>query len=356
MRIEKIDENFVQAQLEKNDGRRKYTIPCKGFDLYGVFYDEARGRFMRMDGDVADRVSTGVSALSKHTSGGRVRFSTDSAKIGLSVEYSALSQMSHMPHTGSSGFCLLEKSGNTYKTVFTFRPTYTDETGFSGEVEIKTGGKHEYILFFPLYNDVTKLEIYLDESANVYEPEKYKDIKPMLYYGPSLDQGGCASRPDSSYQAMVSKWNNIDFINLCFSGKAKGEPLMAEYLTTIDCSLCFIAYDGNAPTVEFLRDTHFKFYQIYRSVKKDVPVVFMSAPCFDNYRNAAENREVIIESYHRAKELGDENVYFLDGKILFGDKDREICTVDGIHPNDLGFYRIAEHIYELYGKIDKRFI
>jgi len=178
----------------------------------------------------------------------------------------------------------------------------------------------------------------------------------MLYYGPSLDQGGCASRPDSSYQAMISKWNNIDFINLCFSGKAKGEPLMAEYLTTIDCSLCFIAYDGNAPTVEYLRDTHFKFYEIYRSVRKDVPVVFMSAPCFDNYRNAEENREVIMESYSKARELGDENVYFLDGKILFGDKDREICTVDGIHPNDLGFYRIAEHIYELYGKIDKRFI
>ena len=57
-----------------------------------------------------------------------------------------------------------------------------------------------------------------------------------------------------------------------------------------------------------------------------------------------------------AKALGDDNVYFLDGETLFGKKDREICTVEGIHPNDLGFYRIAEGIYKLYEQIDKNFV
>jgi len=182
-------------------------------------------------------------------------------------------------------------------------------------------------------------------------PEKYRNMPPILYYGASIDQGGCASRPDCSYTAMLSKWNDIDFINLGFSGNCKGEPLMAEYLSKIDCSLFFMAYDGNAPSVEYLAQTHYPFYQAYRQVKKDIPIVFMSVPCFDNYPDTDKRREVLRNSFIKARESGDNHVYFIDGETLFGTKDREICTVEGIHPNDLGFYRIAEKIYELYQEI-----
>lgn len=356
MKIEKIDNNFVQNKYEEKVDKITYTIPSEGFDLYGVFYDKERCRFMRMDADAADKVSKGVSYLATNTSGGRLRFSTDSATIGISVSYSLLLQMSHMPLTGSCGFSLLRKNGNKYETVYVFRPSPSDSTGYSGEVTVTKSGKQEYILYFPLYNDVTKLEIHLDRTATLYPAEKYRNVKPILYYGASIDQGGCASRPDCSYPAIISKWNDIDFINLGFSGNAKGEKLMSEYLTGIDCSLCFIAYDGNAPTVEFLEDTHFKFYQTYRKVKKDVPIVFMSIPSFENYNNTFLRREVIKKSYATARAMGDDNVYFIDGETLFGEKDREICTVEGIHPNDLGFFRIAEHIYECFGKIDKKFL
>ena len=214
--------------------------------------------------------------------------------------------------------------------------------------------KREFILYFPLYNDVVSLSVFLDKDAKIYEPQKYRDVKPILYYGASIDQGGCATRPDSSYPAMISKWNDIDFINLCFSGNCKGEPLMAEYAAGIDCSLFFMAYDGNAPTAEFLRKTHYKFYEIYRQRRKDVPIVFLSVP-HDSRPDWKERQEVITETCRKARENGDENVYFIDGHVLFGDKDREICTVDGVHPNDLGFYRMAEKIYEKLVSVDKKF-
>ncbi|MBE6883180.1 MAG: hypothetical protein E7487_01090 [Ruminococcaceae bacterium] len=353
MKIEKIDKNFIKENYTETEDRCCYEIPCCGFDLYGVFYDKKRGRFMRMDGDVADQVSEGVSYLATNTSGGRIRFSTDSSVIGISVAYSSLVEMSHMPLTGSCGFALLEKIGTTYKTVSLFRPLHSEKQGYTGEVLINDHKRHEYILYFPLYNDVTKLQIYLDKTATLFEPEKYRNIKPILYYGASIDQGGCASRPDSSYTAILSKWNDIDFINLGFSGNAKGEPLMAEYASKIDCSLFFIAYDGNAPSAKFLEETHFKFYETYRKIKKDIPIVFMSVPCFENFPEAAERREILKRSCLRAKEQGDNNIYFIDGEGLFDDKDREMCTVEGIHPNDLGFYRIATHIYQLYNNIDE---
>lgn len=351
MKIEKIDSNFLKQEYTPSASRVSYTIPCDKFDLYGVTYDEQLQQFIRMDKNVAGKISDAVAFLATNTSGGRLRFSTDSSVIGISVSYSSLTQMSHMPLTGSCGFTLLEKVNNSYHTVAMFRPDSNDKTGYTGEVAIKNKGIHEYILFFPLYNEVSGLEIILDTNANLYEPEKYREIAPILYYGASIDQGGCASRPDSAYPAILSKWNDVDFINLGFSGNCKGEPLMAEYLTHIDCSLLFMGYDGNAPSVEYLEQTHYPFYEIYRRVKKDVPIVFMSVPCFDNYPDAAIRRDVVRRSWQKAREQGDNNVYFIDGETIFGESDRELCTVEGIHPNDLGFYRIAKEIHKTYKKI-----
>jgi len=351
MKIEKIDTNFKKEEIRKFSDKTCYSIPCEKFDLYGVAYDENLHQFVRMDHAVAQQVSEGVGYLSTHTSGGRIRFSTDSSSIAISVSYPSLDQMPHMPLTGSCGFSLLEKVNSTYKTVAVFRPNMDEKFGYTGEVKIQKEGIHEYILYFPLYNSVSELKIFLDAGAALYEPEKYRAVLPILYYGASIDQGGCASRPDCSYTAMLSKWNDIDFVNLGFSGSCMGEPLMAQYLTGIDCSLLFMAYDGNAPTVEYLQDTHFPFYQAYRKVKKDVPIVFMSVPCFDNYKEPVERREILRQSYLKARSLGDENVYFLDGETLFGEQDRDICTVEGIHPNDLGFYRIAKAIEVLYREI-----
>ena len=356
MKIEKVDKNFEKEELLELNDKHCYTIPCNGFDLYGVFYDEKREKFMRMDGDVAESVSDVLGYLAVNTSGGRVRFSTDSSIIGITVTYKGLAKLSHMPLTGSCGFALLEKVGNTYKTVNIFRPNYDEGTGYTGEIVLNEKKKKEYVLYFPLYNEVTSLKIYLDKDAKLYETGKYRDVKPILYYGSSIEQGGCASRPDCSFPAMISKWNDIDFINLGFSGNAKGESVIAEYLAKLDNSLFFMGYDANAPDVEYLEKTHFKFYEIYRKLKPNIPIIFMSISCFDKYPNASERREVVIRSYQRACEFGDKNVYFLDGKTVFGEEDREICTVEGIHPNDLGFYRIAKTLYELYGKIDKQFL
>jgi hypothetical protein len=70
----------------------------------------------------------------------------------------------------------------------------------------------------------------------------------------------------------------------------------------------------------------------------------MTKPDFDYDPQNAERRAVIYNTYFNAKNSGDSNVYFIDGESFFGDVDRHACTCDCCHPNDLGFYRMAQVI------------
>ena len=236
-------------------------------------------------------------------------------------------------------------------------PTSEQNKGYTLSVNLPTGKMRNYILWFLLYNQVSSLTIGLDEDAKVTHGSVYRDIKPILYYSNAITQGGCASRPDNSYQALISKWNTIHFINLGFSGNGLAEELMVDYLTTIDCSLFVCDYDHNAPDAEYLEKTHWRLYERYRNVKKNVPILFLTSPCdvLDKDTERRERCSIIHRTYHKARRLGDKNVYFMNGQQLLGEEDRMNCLVDGAHPTDLGFYRIAKKIYRKIGVIDSRY-
>lgn len=357
MNIEKIDVNFASKQVKAEGETVSYTLPCAPFDLYGVSFDEENQRFVRMDLDVAKRVSEKVLNLAKHTSGGRVRFSTDSNFFGVTVTYDSFNRMSHMPLVGSSGMILLEeKEDGGLRLIQCVKPSYRYETGYTATVKLPGGAMRNYILYLPLYNVINSIQIELDAGARVEGGKKYRDEHPIVYYGSSITQGGCASRPDTCYQAHISRWNGIDYINLGFSGNGRGEQAMAEYLGKIPCSLFVMDYDHNAPTPKHLEKTHFAFYETFRKYQPDTPVLMISMPDYDRIVAEAKEREAIIRrSYRKAKEMGDQNVHFIAGKTLFGKEDRVICTVDNVHPNDLGFYRMAKKIYAKMKQIDPKF-
>ena len=352
MDIKKIDKNF-EIKQDISDGMKYYRIPSEPFDLYGVFYETKTDCFVRMPSDIANSVSKNVGLLNAETAGGRIRFSTNSTTVSLNVKYSYLNYAPHLSVLGSSGFILLEERDDKTVFVYSFMPDHYSndsekktENGYSVTKRVNDGKLKNYILYFPNYNDITELTIGLDETAFVGHGKRYKDIAPVLYYGSSITQGGCASRADNAYPALISKWSNTDFINLGFSGSALGEIGIADHLAGIDCSVFVMDYDFNAPTPEFLKKTHYDFYRAYRAKKHDTPIVFISNPDTDeNFMQADKRLKVVKETYEKALAEGDKNVYFIDGRQLFGKVDRENCTVDGTHPNDLGFYKMAKRIY-----------
>jgi hypothetical protein len=345
MDITKIDKNFKAESVTEQDGR-VFHLPCAPFAMHGGWYEKDYG-FLKMPVETAQEISAGVAWGSRCTAGVRLLFSTDSSFVKITARLLDKCVMTHMPITGSASFSLVQVTDDEEKLVGLFRPAIDTEPTFTAQCTLQGQSMRNYILYFPLYSGVEDLIIELESGCKVQAYEKYKPVAPVLYYGSSITQGGCASRGDNCYQALVGEWLNADYLILGFSGGAKAEPKMIEYLAGVDCSVFVCDYDHNAPSVEHLQNTHLKVYQAFRAnpKHKNTPILFLSKP--DGHRDdmGEERFKIIKSTYQYAKANGDNNVYLLDGREFYPKRIREHCAVDGCHPNDLGFYFMAEKVY-----------
>lgn len=340
-----IDSNFkIETKIQQDD-LRFYDPRQKPFQICGVFYEN--GKFRRLPESVAEATSPGVLRLHSQTAGGRIRFQTDSPYVAIYAKMSGISRMSHFPMSGTAGFDLYAKAeGEEERFINSFVPPYDITDGFESIIRFDTPKMREITINMPLYSGVDMVYIGLQEGAKILPPKPYKPIKPIVYYGSSITQGGCASRPGSAYESTICRRLGVDYVNLGFSGNAKGEQTVADYIAGLDMSVFVYDYDYNAPTVEHLQITHDKMFQTIRAAHPEIPIVMMSRPKV--YLNDAEvqRREIVRTTYQNAKDRGDENVYFISGAELMAYAGNE-GTVDGVHPTDLGFASMAQVLGDL---------
>ncbi len=348
MKLSEIDQNLAVPSKLDIEGLLYRNVLVEEFDIYGLYRTKETGRFMRMPADAAEKVSPGVRDLSVCTAGGRVRFRTDSSYVAVKVKLSGGHRMPHMPFTGSHGLDLYVFQGGEDVYQGTFVPPVENPDCYEGVVHLWSRAWREITIHLPLYSGVEELYIGLEREAGLESGRKYRPVKPVLYYGSSITQGGCVSRPGNNYSAAIARETNVDFCCLGFSGGAKGEPEMVDYLAGLEASVFVCDYDYNAPSEEHLSETHFRVYQEYRRKNPDIPVILISRPNIrlDNGADA-RRRDTIYHTYCRALGNGDRRVYYVDGYQLFSGRRRHDSTVDGTHPNDLGFFRMAEVIGEV---------
>ncbi len=352
MRIEEVDKNFiVSADITEPD---IVWYNAKDFSLHGVFYCEQEKRYLRFPHEIAKTVSESVAFLNTSTSGGRVRFKTNSSYIAIRVVSDRLGALPIMPKSGYSGFDLYRNFEGRDRYFTTFIPQDTKADGYSSGT--KTYGElTNYTINFPLYGGVQELFIGLKKDAVLENPTPYRHTLPIVFYGSSITQGGCASRPGNCYQGFLSRRLDTDFINFGFSGSGKGEKEMAEYIASLSMRLFVLDYDSNAPSEEWLNATHYPFYKTVREKNPNLPIVIISHPSAlqrvtyeckvePTWGTFEKRRDIIYNTYKRALNEGDTNVYFLDGKEIFAGEEWDAVTVDGVHPNDFGFFRFAQKL------------
>ncbi len=343
--ITKIDKNFAVKNEIQKEGFTFYSMEEEPFRIYGVFKEN--GKFRRMPQAIAESINNGVAYLHADTAGGRVRFVTDSQRIVIHLKTDRICRLSRFALTGSAGLDIY--ADGVYER--TFIPPYDMEDGFQSTMEFYDEKRvREITLNLPLYASVCDLYIGLEEGATLLAPTPYKNSKPVVYYGSSITQGGCASRPGMSYQAIVSRELNLDFWNLGFSGSAMAEDEMVDYIKGLDMSVFVMDYDHNAPSLEHLKNTHEKMFLAIRKEHPDLPVIMMVRPNYPLSPDEEERKKVIETTYQNALDRGDKNVYYIDNEALTAlCKDNGL--VDRCHPTDFGFTSMAKAVCDVLKNI-----
>lgn len=340
----KIDTNIAKADIVFHNVR---NAP---FQTYGLIYED--GQYRRLPEAVARSVSDGVHTLHNCTAGGRVRFKTDSPYVAISAKMISVGQMPHYALSGSAGFDLYV-TGESREQRFagTYLPFLNEaQDGFEGVIDFWKSEEKEITVNFPPYSRVAALYIGISNAATLSEPTPYTIKQPVVYYGSSITQGACASRPGNTYQSIISRRFDCDFLNLGFSGNALGESGIADYIAGLDMSAFVLDYDHNAPSADHLKNTHTAMFQTVRQAHPTLPIVIMSRPKRYLNREEQQRRQIIEETYQAAKAQGDDHVYFIDNTAL-----TQLCadegTVDNTHPNDWGFYSIAHALENVLSDI-----
>lgn len=316
--------------------------------------------FRRVPEDVAKASSEVIERLSKATAGGRVRFRTTSDFIVVHAEITDPGIGGTSAYVATSSFDIFVKVKGKHYFRGVFNPSQGEGKTYI-ESRLKYGNTvmKDITIDFPLCANISELYIGLREGSELTAASPYKYADPIVFYGSSIVHGG-GLRPCSPYSSMISRRFDTDFINLGFGGGAKAEPAMMEYIASLKMSMLVYDYDHNAPTPEFLKETHYAGYKIFREKQPNTPVIFASKPDYwsgnftlgmDDVKENERRRRIIFETYCRALGEGDRNVYFVDGSKMFPEYCREDCTVDGCHPTELGYHFMANAFGEIIGEL-----
>lgn len=342
--ISQIDPNFLGARVEQ--GLCYQRVEHTAAVIHGLLPLEEG--YARARHTICQAIGPEISVLNRHNSGGRIRFRTNSPRLGVRAHLLEDCKMPHMPLSGSSSVDVFTGSLAPLRYTATLRPDNHPQE-IDGQVTL-SGGWETVTLYLPLYNGVLWLELGIEEGSALEEAPAYTHPLPVVFYGSSITQGGCASRPGNNYPAMVCRALDSEFTNLGYSGRAKGEPVMADYIASLSMRCLVYDYDHNAPDGAYLRETHQPFLQRILEKQPRLPVILLTRPDPVYSREDYERRDAVLSTYQWAFSQGYQ-VHFLDGWALFGTAGRDCCTVDGCHPNDLGFYRMAEGVYSLLDRI-----
>jgi len=301
-----------------------------------------------------------VECLANCPAGGQCAFQSNTRQIAVRVKLAGAANMPHMPSTGQCGFDLYVGPAGEEKfhAVTKYDHSRADyEVLLFDHTEETT---RSFTLNFPLYQGVESLQIGLTPESQILPPVPYPIPGRIVCYGTSITQGGCASRPGMAYTNILSRFLNAEFVNLGFSGSGKGEPEVCRAFARIsDPRLFIIDYEANVDC-EQLEITLPELVRALREQHPRAPILIVSRIAFANDITHVARRlgrdagqEIQRHFVENARANGDPFVFFLDGSTLLG-KDFEECTVDGIHPTDLGFLRMARGLEPVIRDILRR--
>lgn len=325
---------------------KPYESPFEIFGLYGSCEENG---YCRIPDSVAKATSARVVELYRNTAGGRIRFKTDSDILVIRHKGKAALTYHTTPAMRSGYDVYIDRPQGAICLGCT-KPEPFSLTEYEFTYNLGAGEK-ELTVNMPLYGNVEEVSIGLRENATASRHTPYKYNTPIVFYGSSITQGACASRPGKSYEAIISRKYDLNYTNLGFSGACRAEKAIVEYMAGLPMSAFVSDYDHNAPDHAHLEATHHALYEAIREKHPDIPYFMVTRPDFYFNEDCIGRRDIVMKSYLDARAAGDKKVYFIDGSAFFNGAPVGDLLLDRVHPNDEGFGRMAAYIGDVIAKV-----
>ncbi len=338
---------------------------ASAFPVFGKCVEGTSARYERLPQDLKGVVRDPVWDLGRNSAGLYIRFRSNSTRIR--ARWKSTSPRQYMPHMTDAGDSGLDLYILTENDGWRFAGSAFAWGGRDKDAKDKTiisnmsPEMREYMLYLSLYNGINELEIGVDEGAVIEAPavESPKAERPVVMYGTSILQGGCASRPGMAFTSILGRRLDREVINLGFSGNAKLDSEIAEYITKVsDPGLIVLDYVPNS-SAELINEKGERFFRILRDAFPDVSVIFVEDPTFPHTRFDQRMRDEVVSKnkaqlalYRKLKKSGEKKLYYVSTDGLIGD-DGE-ATVDGVHFTDLGMMRYVDKVLPVMKKALKR--
>lgn len=319
------------------------------FPLYGTAAVGASNRYSRLPDSLKGKVRDDLWALGQNSAGMALRFRSDASQIKLKWHSLNKFNMNHMTPAGIRGldlYVLTPDSGWTF--VGSGRPSMSSHDNESIAIRNMDPVMREYMLFLSLYDGVSDISVGVNPGATVEMPavDLPSRHKPVVMYGTSILQGGCASRPGMAHTCILQRMLNREVINLGFSGNGRLDPEIARLMASVDAGLYVIDVMPNVTTEQFVERIG-PFYEILRAARPDTPILLVENPEFPDIRFNKRTRDDNIEENAALRAFfeaaNDPNMYYFESADeLQGNVE---CTVDNAHLTDLGFTIFANSLY-----------
>ena len=351
---------------QKASELKYYDVRELGLPVLGKGFDDcvrqndtiSDGYFTRLPADLQGVVRKAVWDLGQNSAGLAIRFRTNSKCIG--AEWRPLNNfgMSHMTPTGGRGLDLYALVDGEWLFVGAGQPNGKKSRNVF--IRKMNGEMREYIMYLPLYDGVINLSIGIDSTAVIEKPHvadlvpSEKNL-PIVFYGTSVTQGGCATRPGMAYPSIIERKLHRETVNLGFSGNGRMDKCLGDKIAKIPASMYVIDCLANC-TSQIVKDSTEHFIRAIVEANPDVPVLMVSNYCYPyQYLDAQfqidtpEENAIWKEFAQKFRKEGYKNVRYIDAYAKGNMKKSPIGpdhegTVDGVHMTDLGFLRFADFL------------
>ena len=298
--------------------------------------------FQRFPNKYLGSIRKEVWDLSENNAGISIRLRTNSKNLNLKWNVKLDFRMNHMTDAGIKGIDIYNNINDQWQYLSTGLPRSSNNEHL---IKFKNAHNKTLCLYLPLYDFIIDLSIGVDDDSSLYFIKN--DNKPIVFYGTSITQGGCASRPGMAHTNIISRNTIHPCINLGFSGNGHLETEIGDILSKIDAKCLII---DCLPNVS-IQQIESQLIPLVESIRKSdnintCPIIFVEQPIMHDYyidEDVTEKNYILSKKIKECEQLGFKDIYLIHQEGSLG-LDRE-STVDGVHYNDIGFQRFAAHIF-----------